>query len=99
MKAIDCMVQHIKTFHTQAIEGAEADFGEPCQTCPYAGTCNFDWISVMNPLLSKTKIKVNMLMPELICKNESIPASVTDLERAANTVSRAVQEYLSELNK
>ena len=63
MKAIDCMAQHIKTFHTRAMK------------------------------------KVNMLMPELMYKKECAPASATDVERTANMFSRAVQEYLSELNE
>lgn len=63
-KAIDCMAQHIKTFHTQALDEVIADYGEPCQTCPHVGECNFDWISVMHPLLSESTVKISMLIQE-----------------------------------
>lgn len=63
-KVIDCMVQHIKTFHTQAGDEVIADYGEPCQTCPYIKECNYDWLSVMHPVLSKSTVKISMLIQE-----------------------------------
>lgn len=63
-KAIDCMVQHIKTFHEQAMDEVVADYGEPCQTCPHIKECNFDWISVMHPILSESTVKISMLIQE-----------------------------------
>ena len=59
-KAIDCMAQHIKTFHSQAVYEVMADFGEPCQACPYAGNCSYNWLSIMEPLLRKSAIRIRM---------------------------------------
>lgn len=61
-KANDCIIQHIHTFHEQSKYDSKADFGEPCRTCPYNGECNFDWLSVMKPLLDQSKIKIDMLL-------------------------------------
>lgn len=59
-RAIDCMVQHIKMFHIQACKEAAADFSEPCEKCPYADKCDFDWLSIMDPLHSKSSISINI---------------------------------------
>ncbi len=67
-KAVDCMVQHIKTFHTQALDAVVADFGEPCQTCRHIENCNYDWLSVMEPLLDKSAIRISMVHPEHLSK-------------------------------
>lgn len=58
--AIDCMVQNIKVFLEQATEKRQADFGEPCERCRYAGNCNFDWLSVMKPILEQSNVKINL---------------------------------------
>lgn len=63
-KAIDCMAQHIKTFHAQAADEVVADFGEPCQTCPHIGKCSYNWLSVMEPLLKQSAIQISMVYPE-----------------------------------
>ena len=52
-KALDCMVQHVEIFHEQAMDEVTADFAEPCQCCPYAGECSFNWTSIMGPLLDE----------------------------------------------
>jgi hypothetical protein len=62
-KAIDCMAQHVKTFHEQAISECVADFGEPCQTCPHIKECNFDWLSVMHPLIQQSAVSISMERP------------------------------------
>ncbi len=59
-KAVDCAVQHIKTFHSQALRGVQADFGEPCIYCPHVETCQYDWLSVMKPLMERSEIKIKM---------------------------------------
>ena len=58
--AIDCMVQNIKVFLEQSTEKRQADFGEPCERCRYAGNCNFDWLSVMKPILEQSNVKINL---------------------------------------
>lgn len=58
--AIDCMVQHIKVFLEQSKEKRQADFGEPCERCKYADNCNFDWLSVMKPILEQSNVKINL---------------------------------------
>lgn len=63
VKAIDCMTQHIVVFRAQSTHGKTADFAEPCQTCRYAKSCSFDWVSVMHPLLSQSSVHVSMLHP------------------------------------
>lgn len=63
-KAIDCMVQHIKTFHDQAVDEVVADFGEPCQTCLHIEKCSHNWLSVMEPLLGQSAIRISMVHPE-----------------------------------
>lgn len=58
--AIECMAQHISTFLLQSLEGRKADYGEPCERCEKLKEYNFDWLSIMNPLLEKSKVKVNV---------------------------------------
>lgn len=60
-KAEDCALQHIKTFHKQALKGEQADYGEPCIDCPHAGTCQLDWSSIMMPLMEKSRIKISLV--------------------------------------
>lgn len=63
-KAIDCMVQHIKTFHNQAVTEVVADFGEPCQTCPHVENCSYNWLSVTETLLEQSAIRISMVYSE-----------------------------------
>ena len=70
-KAIDCMVQHVKTFHEQAVDEVVADFGEPCQTCIHIRNCNYDWLSVMKPLVSQSTVRISMLIQEPADKQDS----------------------------
>lgn len=63
-KSVDCAVQHIKTFHSQALDEVIADFGEPCQTCIHVGTCNHNWLSVMEPMIDQSGIAISMVRPE-----------------------------------
>ena len=58
--AIDCVVQNIKVFLEQSKEERRADFGEPCEHCKYADNCNFDWLSIMKPILEKSNVKINL---------------------------------------
>ncbi|MEG0273241.1 MAG: hypothetical protein RR639_04195 [Hydrogenoanaerobacterium sp.] len=61
VKAVDCMTQHILVFRAQSTHGKTADFAEPCQTCRYAKSCSFDWVSVMHPLLTHSSVQVSMV--------------------------------------
>lgn len=63
-KAIDCATQHIHIFFEQATEKRTADYGEPCEKCSYKNKCNYDWLTIMHPLLEKSNIKVSMVRPE-----------------------------------
>ncbi len=62
-EAINCAVQHIKIFFQQSVDETMADFGEPCQTCPYTGNCEYGWLSIMEPLLVKSAIRINLAYP------------------------------------
>lgn len=59
-----CIAQHIETFRKQALRDEKADFGEPCQNCPMNKDCNFDWLSIMSPVLKGSKVKISMVIPE-----------------------------------
>lgn len=59
-KPIDCMAQHIKAFHEQTEKERRADFAAPCETCPYKENCTFNWLSIMEPLLSQSSVQINM---------------------------------------
>lgn len=59
-KAMDCAMQHIKIFYNQALRGAQADYREPCISCPHAGACQYDWLSIMKPLIERSEIKIKM---------------------------------------
>lgn len=60
-RALDCVAQHIKSFREQALNAQIADFGESCQKCTYAGACNYDWSSIMIPLLQESSISISMV--------------------------------------
>lgn len=67
-KTIDCVVQHLNIFNKQATYREMADIGEPCETCPYARECKFDWLSIMGPLLDQSDIRINLAyrdMPDI----------------------------------
>lgn len=66
MKANDCAMQHIKSFREQAIGASEADFGEPCQNCIHAENCDFNWLSILSPLMNQSDVKINMVVQEPI---------------------------------
>lgn len=58
---VDCIAQHLKVFHQQAIEERMADFGEPCVDCPHKmKVCRLDWLSNMNQLFIQTGIQINL---------------------------------------
>lgn len=61
-RAIDCMAQHIRTFLMQSSEGRKADYGEPCESCERLKECNFDWLSIMDPLLKKSNVKIRVVL-------------------------------------
>ena len=58
-----CIVQHVETFRKQALRDEKADFGEPCQNCPMNKECNFDWLSIMSPLLEESLVKIRKVLP------------------------------------
>ena len=60
-QAINCVAQHICIFLNQSAGEKKADLGEPCETCRYVETCNFDWISKMKPLLELSDIRINLV--------------------------------------
>lgn len=61
---VDCIAQHLKVFHQQAIEERAADFGEPCVDCPHKmKACRLDWLSNMNPLFIQTGIQIRLDLP------------------------------------
>ena len=64
IEAIDCMVMHFKTFHRQAFLEEVADFGIPCSECTKVKTCNFDWLGIMQPLLSQSNVKLRLGVKE-----------------------------------
>lgn len=57
-----CIAQHIETFRKQALRDEKADFGEPCQNCPMNKECNFDWLSIMLPLLEDSMVKIRKVL-------------------------------------
>lgn len=59
-----CTAQHIITFRDQAAKEVKADFGEPCENCPMAHKCDFDWLSKIAPVVENSKIKISMVLPE-----------------------------------
>lgn len=59
--ALDCMVQHLRTFYEQSVRGIIADFSEPCSKCSFNDSCNFDWINKMKPLLIQSDVKISVL--------------------------------------
>lgn len=61
-QALDCMTRHIRAFLLQSSEGRKADYGEPCENCEKIKECNFDWLSIMDPLLERSKVKINMVI-------------------------------------
>lgn len=64
IRAIDCMAQHVKYLIKQDSEGRQANFAEPCEKCPYATQCNFEWIEIMAPVMQHTKIKNILIQGE-----------------------------------
>ena len=64
--SIDCIAQHLKVFHEQAVLDKTADFGEPCSTCPHVmKECRLDWLTRMRPLFDRTDIQIRLDYPEL----------------------------------
>lgn len=63
---IDCIAQHLKVFHEQAVFDKTADFGEPCSTCSHAmKECKLEWLTRMEPLFDRTDIQIRLDYPEL----------------------------------
>lgn len=62
--AADCMAQHIKTFREQFLRGEQADFGTPCSECQYNRRCNYEWLSIMQPLLENSSVEISMALSE-----------------------------------
>lgn len=64
--SIDCIAQHLKIFHEQAVFDKTADFGEPCSTCPHVmKECELEWLTRMKPLFCRTDIQIRLDYPEL----------------------------------
>lgn len=59
-QTIDCIAQHIKTFHEQSKQQIIADFGEPCTNCEYGKICNLDWLAKMKPLFEKSDVMIKL---------------------------------------
>ena len=59
-----CAMQHIITFHKQAMKNKKADFSEPCQTCRYAKECKFDWFVKISNALPMSYEKINLAHQE-----------------------------------
>lgn len=55
-----CIAQHVETFRKQALRDEKADFGEPCQNCPLNKECNFEWLSIIAPLLKDSMVKISV---------------------------------------
>lgn len=62
--ATDCMAQHIKIFREQSLKDEKADFGRPCSECQYNHRCSFEWLEIMQPILEKTSVEINMVLTE-----------------------------------
>ncbi len=70
--SIDCIAQHLKTFHEQAVFDKTADFGEPCSSCPHAmKECRLNWPARMKPLFSRTNIQIRLDYLELPSTKDS----------------------------
>lgn len=64
--SIDCIAQHLKVFHEQAVFNRTADFGEPCSRCPHVmKECRLDWLTRMKPLFDRTNIQIGLDYLEL----------------------------------
>lgn len=61
--SLDCMIQHFKTFYEQSIDEREADFGQPCATCPHIEECRCNWYENIAPLLQESEIHVEFPLP------------------------------------
>lgn len=59
-EAVDCIMQHFKTFYEQAINNEIASFAEPCKKCTKLGKCKCSWLTKLEPLFEKSNIKLNM---------------------------------------
>ena len=59
VESVDCLTQHMQAFLNQSGE-KEADFGEPCENCAYAESCQFDWYGKMQPLFSQSNVGFSM---------------------------------------
>lgn len=75
-KSLDCVLQHLKTFREQAQKEEVADFGEPCQACIHAGSCNYNWFSNIYPLLNQSNVKISMAAQELIQQQDKILSEI-----------------------
>ncbi|MEG2504955.1 MAG: hypothetical protein RSB44_09765 [Carnobacterium sp.] len=83
-KAMDCMVQHIKVFHSQAMNEVIADFGEPCQTCPHIAGCNHNWLSTIQPLLIQSTVEISMVhqgLPDKLDNDDNDPDQDMDIHQ------------------
>lgn len=71
--SIDCIAQHLKVFHEQAMEERIADFAEPCSACPHVmKECRLDWTARMDPLFAKTDIKLKLGFQEPFDTEDSL---------------------------
>jgi len=75
-QANDCALQHIQTFREQALKGAIADFGEPCQNCIHREACKFDWFSILSPLRNCSNVKISMAVQEPNLRPDNIPCEI-----------------------
>lgn len=75
--ACDCALQHIKVFREQAVKGAIADFGEPCQKCVHREICKFDWFSILSPIRDHSNVKISMVVQEPNLQLDKIPCGIS----------------------
>ena len=60
METAVCVCQHIKAYFRQCTDNEKADWGEPCADCKHAGTCGFDWLTHLKPLIKETGITIRL---------------------------------------
>lgn len=83
--SIECIAQHLKIFHEQAVFDRTADFGEPCSQCPHAmKECRLDWLTRMSPLFDKTDIQIRLDYPELPDTKDSHDDPHTETEGSSH---------------
>lgn len=82
--AINCAMQHIKTFLNQARAGSPADFAQPCAECKMSSHCDYDWLHKMKPLLEVSDVYISMAFsaqPKTQGSDRTCPFQDKDIHR------------------